>query len=143
MEDDMLQKLTIVSLICLASAMGLSACTQNRDAKVVSDNLSHSADNFEVDRRTVFYNGMTGEYLLNVEGKCSITKDNTDNQLELLCKVGPNEYKKHILGISDNVTYFSEQLTAKTESAYHYKVEFKPQSLVPDVRVKIKQEGQL
>lgn len=31
-------------------------------------------------------------------------------QLEVTCKTGDGEYKKHYLGISDNVTYFVEQL---------------------------------
>lgn len=41
---------------------------------------------------------------------CSITKDKEDAQLEVTCKTGDGEYKKHYLGISDNVTYFVEQM---------------------------------
>lgn len=103
------------------------------DADIASHNLSKAADQFEINRRVVFYNGITGEYMLSVEGRCSIKADTTDNQLELTCKTGPSAYKKHYLGLSDNVTYFAEQLGEADVSVYHYKVIFKPQSIIPDI----------
>ena len=108
----------------------------DRDSRVVSSNLSTDADNFKINRRIIFYNGITDKYIFVIEGFCSIEKDNRDNQLEVTCKVGNNQYKKHYLGISDNVTYFVEQLDAKNVSAYHYKVIFKPQSIIPDIDFK-------
>ncbi len=110
----------------------------NTDARVASHNLSKAADMFEINRRVVFYNGITGDYILVVEGLCSIKADTIDGQLELTCKTGPNEYKKHFLGLSDNVTYFAEQLEPAKVSVYHYKVIFKPQSIVPDIDLKTK-----
>jgi hypothetical protein len=71
--------------------------------------------------------------MLSVEGRCSIAADIQDNQLELTCKTGPSTYKKHYLGLSDNVTYFAEQLGEADVSVYHYKVIFKPQSIIPDI----------
>jgi len=88
---------------------------------------------FEINRRIVFYNGITDKYILLIEGRCSIRKDNNDNQLEVTCKTGENKYKKHFLGISDNVTYFAEQLDSAKVSKYHYRVIFKPQSIIPDI----------
>ncbi len=107
----------------------LTACED--DAAVASRNLSRAADMFEIDRRVIFYNGITGEYLLSLEGRCSI--EDQGNQLEVTCKTGPDAYKKHFLGLSDNVTYFAEQLEAKDVSVYHYRVIFKPQTIIPDV----------
>ena len=125
------------NLLCIALAsIALIGCGRN-DAATVSHNMSTEADSFNINRRTVFYNGITDSYILTVEGKCSITKDNTDNQLELLCKVGPNEYRKHFLGLSDNVTYFSEQIGNSSVSAYHNKIIFKPQSIIPDVDLRV------
>lgn len=103
------------------------------DAQIASQNLSKAADMFEITRRVVFYNGITGEYMLSVEGLCSITADFADNQLELTCKTGPGEFKKHFLGLSDNVTYFAEQLAPAKASAYHYRVIFKPDAIIPNV----------
>lgn len=118
------------ALVGVSVLFGLSACTDD-DADVVSENLSKAADNFEVNRRIVMFNGITDEYLLTVEGACSIEDDG--NQLEVVCKVGKNEYKKHFLGLSDNVSYFVEQGEPVKASANHYRVTFKPQSIIPDV----------
>jgi hypothetical protein len=106
------------------------------DATIASHNLSEASDNFEVNRRVIFYNGITDTYILTIQGKCSIEKDNHDKQLEVICKTGPGAYKKHFLGISDNVTYFVEQMGDTEASANHYRVVFKPQSIIPDVDFK-------
>ena len=122
-----MKKLLLVSGILLSSL--LAACTTEAD--VVSENLSKSADSFSVERRVVFVNGITDKYLLSIEGKCAISDDG--NQLEVTCKVGEEEYKKHFLGLSDNVTYFVEQLEGKKEDPFHYKVIFRPESIIPDI----------
>lgn len=101
------------------------------DTKVASSNLTKSADNFELVRRVIFYNGITGEYMLNIEGKCSTF--NNGKRVEVICKTGDGLYKKHFLGLSDNVIYFVEQLEGKNASAYHYRVTFKPQTILPDI----------
>ncbi len=108
----------------------LVAC--ERDADVASRNLSRAADMFEIDRRVVFYNGITSEYILSIEGRCSI-EGGRGTQLAVTCKTGSNAFKKHFLGLSDNVTFFAEQLEAKDVSVYHYRVIFKPQAIVPDI----------
>lgn len=123
------------SILVSALLISLTACAN--DADVASRNLSKEADNFNLERRIVFYNGITGEYLLSIEGKCALKADGEDNQLEVTCKTGDNQYKKHFLGLSDNVTYFSEQIESKSVSVYHYKVIFKPQVIVPDVDLKV------
>lgn len=123
-----MKKIAIAAALAIAA---VSACVP--DAQVASSNLSRAADMFEIDRRIVFYNGITDTYMLTIEGRCSIEKDNADNQLEVTCKTGPEAFKKHFLGISDNVTYFVEQLETANVSVYHYRVIFKPQSILPDV----------
>ena len=124
-------KKTIAALAAAPLALGLAACTS--DADVASENLSKAADNFEVMRRVVFYNGITGEYILTVEGLCSLGNYDTATRLSVTCKVGEGQYKKHFLGLSDNVTFFAEQVEAESVSAYHYRVVFKPQSILPDI----------
>ena len=125
---------TSISLLRVAAcALGLAFLAACDDASVASANLSKAADMFEIDRRVVFYNGITGEYMLSLEGRCSIKADRQDNQLEVTCKTGPGTYKKHFLGLSDNVTYFAEQMEPQQASAYRYRVVFKPATIVPDV----------
>lgn len=123
-----MKKLIVAALFAGLALMGCSS-----DADVASHNISKAADNFEVQRRIIFYNGITNEYILVVEGLCSLGNFDEQGELSVTCKVGPDEYKKHFLGLSDNVTYVAEQLEGKRVSAYHYRVVFKPQSVVPDV----------
>lgn len=106
------------------------------DADIASENLSVAADNFEIHRRIVFYNGITGEYMLTIEGRCALGNFDTAKQLSVTCLTGLKKYKKHFLGLSDNVTYFVEQIDAVNVSEYHYKVMFKPASIVPDIDIK-------
>lgn len=105
------------------------------DAHVASRNLSRAAEMFQIERRIVFYNGITDQYILTVVGNCSV--DDNGRKLAVTCKTGENEYKKHYLGLSDNVTYFSEQLESSNVSVYHYKVIFKPETIIPDVDLEV------
>ena len=122
-----------LTVIGLSLAVLLTGC--QRDAQVASKNLSYAADNFQLDRRIVFYNGITGDYVLTIEGKCSFDAV-SERKVDVTCKVGEDEFKKHSLGISDNVTYFSEQLTSKGVSTYQYKVDFRPTTIIPDIDLK-------
>ena len=79
-------------------ALAVAAAAACNDAQIASNNLSRAADNFEIARRIVFLNGITDTYLLSIEGLCSIEDQN--NQLEVTCRVGEREYKKHFLGDS-------------------------------------------
>lgn len=121
-----------IKTITLSGAIlaGLTGCN---DADVASRNLSKAADMFEINRRVVFYNGITGEYMLTVEGLCSLGNNDKAREVTITCKVGDGAYKKHFLGLSDNVTFFVEQLEPSKQSAYHYRVVFKPQTIIPDI----------
>jgi hypothetical protein len=125
-----------ISLILFAILFSLlgSGCTT--DADVASQNLSRSADMFQINRRIVFYNGITGDYILVVEGLCSLGNYDAAGELSVTCKTGPDSYKKHFLGLSDNVTYIAEQIDSSSVSVYHYKVIFKPSTIIPDIDIK-------
>lgn len=121
--------------ILLALVVALSATVSGcaDDAHIASHNLSKQADMFQLNRRIIFQNTWTGEYMLSIEGLCSI--ENLTNRVAITCKVSPTKFKKHYLGLTGNVTYFSEQLEANTVSTYNYKVIFKPSVIIPDIDV--------
>ncbi len=122
------------TILCAAAVAILAAgCS---DADVASSNLSKAADNFEVTRRIVFYNGITGDYMLTIEGLCSLGNNDKDRKLSVTCKTGPAAYKKHFLGLSDNVTFFVEQTEPMPIGTYHYRVFFKPQAILPNIDFK-------
>ena len=119
-----------VILVVLVFGGAMSMCS---DASVASTNLSRAADQFEVFRRVVFYNGITDAYILVVEGFCSIDVDAVDNQLELTVKTNDGKFMKHFLGLSDNVTYFAEQIEGRDVSTQRYRVIFKPSVIIPNI----------
>ena len=110
-----------------------------REANVASYNLSREADRFQVNRRIVFLNGITDKYLMSIEGLCSLGNNDKPRELSVTCKTGPNSYKKHFLGLSDNVSYFAEQLEPMPVSTYHYKVVFRPATILPSLEADVGQ----
>lgn len=129
-----MKKSVVSSLLVLAALFGGVACTS--DADVASHNISTDADNFKINRRIIAVNGITDKYILSVEGWCNINVDTNARQLEVTCKIGPEQYKKHFVGLSDNTTYFVEQLESANVSVDHYKVIFKPEAIIPEVEAR-------
>ena len=122
----------IATVALLAAGLALAGCSS--DADVASENLSKSADNFEVQRRIVFFNGITDKYMLEIIGKCSIEPDTGAKKLDVTCKLEDGSFKKHFLGLSDNVTYMVEQIDPAIVGTDRYQVNFKPETIVPDIR---------
>lgn len=115
----------------MLGATALAGCAN--DATVASNNLSQAADNFQINRRIIFYNGITGEYILTIEGLCS--QDATPGKFTVTCKTD-HGFKKHFLGLSNNVTYFSEQVEPAAVGTSHYRVTFKPSVILPSIDVR-------
>lgn len=123
-------KKIVAPIVGLVVAGLLAACTP---AEVASSSLSNDSDNFRIMRRIVFVNGIADKCLLSIGGLCSIKKGNRDNQLEVTCKTGDGEYRKHFLGVSDSVAYFVEQMGAAQVGVYRYKVAFRPETILPGI----------
>lgn len=125
---------TFLKAFILASVVTIAGCSPEAD--IVSQNISKDADNFKILRRVVFYNGVTGEYILQLEGFCSIGNNDTPKRMSVTCKDKQGGYAKHFLGLSDNVTFFSEQINGAKVSSDHYKVIFKPSAILPIVEMR-------
>ena len=117
-------------LVLILAATLIVGCA--RAADTASYNLSVAADNFEITRRIVFYNGINGDYILVIEGLCSLGNNDMAGELSVTCRTGPESYKKHFLGLSDNVTYFAEQIEGADADPYRYRVIFRPTTIIPD-----------
>ena len=94
-------KQILILILLIGLVLTITGCGD--DAQVASYNLVRSADNFEINRRVVFFNGITDNYLLEIEGKCSIKTDTYESQLEVISKTGEGKYKKNFLGIFENI----------------------------------------
>ena len=124
-----------VGAIALSAVLGLTSCSTETDAQVASKNLAQACDEFECVRRITFMNTRLGTEPLVIEGACSITDAN--RQLEATCKTTDGEFLKHILGLSTDVTYISEQLQSKDVSTSRYRVDIKPLGGLPDYRLNL------
>lgn len=109
-------------------ALSLTACTE---ASKVSYNLSQQADNFNDVRQVTVINCLQGDVLFQMTGKMSITADTADNQLEVVVEDEYGNYKKHFIGLSDNVTYVVEDITSGDVEKYKYTLNFNPNMWIP------------
>src|SRR5690625_1168803 len=125
-----MRKIIMMAMLFILSIL-LIACTE---AETVNYNITKSADSFEVERRIVFFNGITDKYLLTIEGFCSLDIEDKDT-LRVTCKTNEDEYKRHYLGLSDNVSYFVEQIESADVDPFHYRVIFRPESIVPEIDI--------
>lgn len=119
-------------LLLVIVAAILSSCSK---ADVASNNLSKAADNFEVNRRIHFYNGITAEDFLVIEGLCSLGNADEPGSLSVTCKTGAGSYKKFFLGLSDNVTYWTEDLDSSAVGVYNYRVILRPSTIIPGLEL--------
>ena len=124
-------KKSLYLLPCLVMAAALAACSTEADR--VSYNLSQQADNFNDVRQITVINCLQGDVLFQMTGKMSITADPADNQLGILVEDENGEYKKHFIGLSDNVTYVVEDVTAGDVNQYKYTLNFNPKMWLPEV----------
>jgi hypothetical protein len=124
----------VASLLMVFAITGCNPLAHESDT--VSDNLSREADRFAIPRRVIFFNGITDKYLLTIEGYCALGNNDPVGELTVICQTGPGVYKKHFLGLSDNVSYMVEQLDAAGVSKDHYLVVFRPETIVPDLQIR-------
>jgi hypothetical protein len=119
----------ILLFIALMSLLMLTGCES--EAEKVSYNLSQEADNFNVVRQLTVINCIEGDVLFQMTGKMSITADTEDNQLEAIVEDEDGSYKKHYIGLSDNVTYVLEDLGDNDVSKYKYTLNYNPKMWIP------------
>ncbi len=123
--------LLVLGLLVIASVV-LASCSP---ADVASSNVSTAADNFEITRRIVLYNGITDKEIMVVDGRCSLGNNDPVGELSITCEVGPGQYIKDFWGLSDNVTYFAEQVGVAKTDDYRYRVIIRPETLIPNIDI--------
>lgn len=119
----------IIGLILAAVlSLGLVGC---RESERVSHNVSQEADNFNVVRRLTVINSRTDKPEFELIGNFSINVDSGDNQLEVICETGKNEYKKHFIGLNEWTMYVIEDIGGADVNKYKYEVNFLPETIQP------------
>ena len=116
----------LLLVVVLVSCTGCAT-----EAERVSANISQEADNFNKIRQLTVINCIQGDTLFQMTGKMSITADTADKQLEVIVEDDDGTYKKHFIGLSDNVTYVVEDLKGGVVSKYKYTLNFNPKMWIP------------
>lgn len=113
--------------VLATTLLALSGCTE---ADRVSTNLAQESDNFNVVRKVTVLNAITNDTMFEMTGKMSIKADTADKQLEIVVEDN-GKYQKHIIGLSDNVSYIVQDLDVKDVDKYHYSINFNPKMWIP------------
>ena len=124
-------KKVLISLLVSISVIGMVGMVGCTEANTVSTNISREADNFNVTRRLVVINGRTDTIIFSLVGNFSLTVDQEENQLEVIAEVRDEVYRKHFIGLSDELMYFIEDVGETEVSKYDYEVEFIPEKVIP------------
>lgn len=120
-----MKKLIVVALLLVTV---LSGCSQ---ADKVSQNMSEESDNFNVVRKVTVINAIKNDIIFQMSGRMSIKADKEDSQLEIVVEEKDGKYQKHIIGLSDNVSYVVEDVTTKNVSKYQYEINYNPKMWIP------------
>lgn len=121
-------KKIIALLMSMIIALSLAGCNE---AERVSYNLSEQADNFNVLRQVTVINCIANDVVFQMTGKMSIKADTSENQLELIVENEDGTYSKHIIGLSDNVTYVVEDIDTNYVSKYKFTINYNPKMWIP------------
>lgn len=126
-----MKKIALITAGVLALA-GLSACEGESAADTANYNLSKAAENFEVPRRIVGINLISGDVLFSVEGFCSY--ETVGDTIEAICLESrdPNVINRTTLGKADQVTFVSTQLEGVKVDIFRPRIIFRPESIVPN-----------
>ena len=120
----------IFGLGVLFVVLTLTGCNQSYR---VSKNISQEANNFNVVRRITVINARTDTVLLQLTGTFSL-RNNSDNELEVICELEDGKYQKHYVYLNEYTLYVVEDLSGSNVSKYSYELNFLPE-MIPGVKI--------
>lgn len=128
-----MKKKLIAFVTVVAAALLMVSCSK---ADRVSHNLSREADEMNITRKVTVINGITNQTIFQATGQMSIEYVEERKQLNIIALDDDGNYKKHIIGISDNVSYVVEDVTGMKGIDTKYRMYFNPNMILPvDVKL--------
>lgn len=124
-----MKKIVSLALIIICVCLMVTGCAT--ESSRVNNNITQEAENFNVYRRVTVINCIKGDTLFSIEGRMNIEADTKDNQLEIIVELEGGKFKKHFIGLSDNVTYTVEDISGSEVSKYHYEINYNPNMWIP------------
>ena len=112
--------LTVIAI--LLACFTLTACTE---ADQVSYNISKEANLFNVTRKITVVNIRSDKVLFELTGTFSIM-NNSAHELEVICQVGENDFKKHFIYLNEWTSYVIEDISGANVDKYQYELNILP-----------------
>lgn len=78
----------------------------------------------------VVINARTDKPLFELVGNFALS-NNDENELEVVCQTGKNEFKKHYIYLNEYTIYTVEDLGGASINKYKYEVNFLPEAIQP------------
>lgn len=124
----------IVAGTAIVLGLGTTLVACSTDSEVASRNLNYAAESFEIQRTIVATDGITGQTMLYVEGRCSLETAESflPGAVEIVCKYGPDDYWKHFYIKGDQDQLVVTQESGIDVSEYHTRIILKPQNAIPE-----------
>lgn len=129
-KKQILDWIKILGLGVLFVILTLTGCSQSYR---VSENISQEANNFNVVRRITVINARTDTVLLQLTGTFAL-KNNSNNELEVICELEDGKYQKHYVYLNEYTLYVVEDLSGSNVSKYSYELNFLPE-MIPGVKI--------
>ena len=126
-----MRKILALAGLAIVTALAVAGCGSQADT--VSENLSTEAEKFNIVRRIVGINGITDKVEFVATGRCSVEGDGLGDlhALTVICK-DPDGYRKHFVGMSDNMSFIVTQIPAAHVSEFRTTFVIKPEGIVPN-----------
>lgn len=123
-----------IILVCVAMIFGIMGC---RQSEIVSRNISKEADAFNVTRKLTVINARTDTIMLELIGTFSIETDHNNDELNIICEVGPGQYQKHFVYLNEYTLYVVEDISNTHVDKYHYELNILPLLYAPQITLDI------
>ena len=111
-------KKIISYIIVILTLCVFTSCNQ---ADNIQHNISKSSDAFETYREVTIINLRTDKVLMQIEGYISI-KNSSSDELAIIIKTGPSEYKMHYVYLGGEMIYLVEQKENTYTDGYHWDI---------------------
>lgn len=119
-----MKKKLVAIMLAVVLMTALAGC--EREATIVSRNVSKEADNFNVCREIIVLNVRSNTVLYTLRGYFSLSNEG-HNELCVISEVGDGTYKKDFIYLNEWTTYVCTDLTGAKVDPYHYELNILPQ----------------
>ena len=107
-----------VLLLVFTCCVSLTGC---RAEDVIQHNLLVDTGNFKTYRNIKVINVRSDKVLMEFEGYLT-SKIDSEGDVNIMIKTGPDTYKLHYVRLAQEITYISEQLENTHTDPYHWKI---------------------